>query len=39
MTTDPIADFFVRIKNGQAVKSEKIDVPASRLKAGFYSEL
>jgi len=32
MTTDPIADFFVRIKNAQAVKSEKIDVPASRLK-------
>ncbi len=32
MTTDPIADFFVRIKNAQAVKSEKIDVPASRIK-------
>ena len=32
MMTDPIADFFVRIKNAQAVKSEKIDVPASRIK-------
>jgi small subunit ribosomal protein S8 len=32
MMTDPIADMLTRIRNAALVKSEKVDVPASRLK-------
>jgi small subunit ribosomal protein S8 len=33
MQTDPIADFFTRIRNAAAAKHQRVDVPASRLKA------
>ena len=33
MQTDPIADFLTTIRNGAAAKHQRIDVPASRLKA------
>jgi small subunit ribosomal protein S8 len=33
VVTDSIADFLVRIKNGQKARFEKVDIPASRLKA------
>jgi small subunit ribosomal protein S8 len=32
VVTDSIADFLVRIKNGQKARFEKVDIPASRLK-------
>lgn len=32
MMTDPLADMLTRIRNAALVKSEKVDVPASRLK-------
>lgn len=33
MTTDPIADFLTRIRNGSRAKHPRVDVPASKLKA------
>ncbi|NIQ03760.1 MAG: 30S ribosomal protein S8 [Nitrospinaceae bacterium] len=33
MMTDPIADFFTRIRNGVMVRHEKVDIPHSRIKA------
>ena len=30
--TDPIADLFTRIRNGQMVKHTKVDIPNSRMK-------
>ncbi len=35
MVTDPIADFLNRIKNGQNARFDKVDIPASRLKASL----
>ncbi|MCX8027902.1 MAG: 30S ribosomal protein S8 [Thermodesulfovibrionales bacterium] len=32
MMTDPIADMLTRIRNAIQIKSEKVDVPASRIK-------
>lgn len=32
MMTDPIADMLTRIRNAALIKSEKVDVPASRIK-------
>jgi len=32
MITDPIADMFTRIRNGNAKLVEKVDVPSSKLK-------
>jgi small subunit ribosomal protein S8 len=32
MLTDPIADMLTRIRNSVLIKSEKVDIPASRLK-------
>ncbi len=31
--TDPVADFLTRVRNAIAVKHQKVDVPASKLKA------
>jgi small subunit ribosomal protein S8 len=33
MMTDPVADMLTRIRNGMMARQEKVDVPASRLKA------
>lgn len=33
--TDPIADLLTRIRNGSREKHEKVDVPASRIKANI----
>ena len=33
--SDPIADFLVRIKNGQKARFEKVDIPASKMKASL----
>jgi small subunit ribosomal protein S8 len=33
MMTDPVADLLTRIRNGLMARQEKVDVPASRLKA------
>lgn len=33
--TDPIADFLVRIRNGQKARFDKVDIPASRMKASL----
>jgi len=33
MMTDPVADLLTRIRNGMMARQEKVDVPASRLKA------
>lgn len=33
MTTDPIADMLTRIRNSILARQEKVDVPASKLKA------
>jgi small subunit ribosomal protein S8 len=33
MVTDPIADMLTRIRNGSMSEQEKVDIPASRLKA------
>lgn len=38
-TTDPIADFIVRIKNAGAVKKEAISVPYSKMKAAIADAL
>lgn len=32
MMTDPIADMLTRIRNAVQIKSEKVDIPASRIK-------
>ncbi|SEG49691.1 SSU ribosomal protein S8P [Bryocella elongata] len=31
--TDPVADFLTRIRNAQGARHQKLDVPASKLKA------
>jgi small subunit ribosomal protein S8 len=33
--TDPIADLLTRIRNGSSEKHEKVDIPASRIKANI----
>ncbi|ABK17256.1 30S ribosomal protein S8 [Syntrophobacter fumaroxidans] len=33
--SDPIADFLNRIKNGQKARFDKVDIPASRMKASL----
>ncbi len=33
--SDPIADFLNRIKNGQKARFEKVDIPASKMKASL----
>lgn len=33
--TDPIADFLTRIRNGQKARFDKVDIPASRMKASL----
>ncbi len=33
--TDPIADFLNRIMNGQRARFDKVDIPASRMKASL----
>jgi small subunit ribosomal protein S8 len=33
MTSDPIADMLTRIRNGIMARQEKVDIPASKLKA------
>jgi small subunit ribosomal protein S8 len=33
MQTDPIGDFLTRIRNATAAKHQRVDVPASKLKA------
>lgn len=33
MQTDPIADFLTRLRNAAAAKHQRVDVPASKLKA------
>lgn len=35
MMTDPIADMLTRIRNGISAGKEKVDIPASRMKAGI----
>ena len=35
MMTDPIADMLTRIRNGISAGKEKIDIPASKMKAGI----
>lgn len=35
VTSDPIADLLTRIRNGCKARLEKIDVPASRIKASI----
>ena len=37
--TDPVADLLARIRNGYSAKQEKVDVPASRLKANIVKVL
>src|SRR5262252_7465783 len=32
MQTDPIADFFTRVRNATAAKHQRVDVPVSKLK-------
>lgn len=32
---DPIADFLIQIKNAQKARFEKVDIPASRIKANI----
>ena len=33
MMTDPIADLFTRIRNGQMVRHPRVDVPGSKMKS------
>lgn len=33
--TDPIADFLVRIKNGQKARFDKVDIPSSKMKVSL----
>ena len=37
--TDPVADLLTRVRNGYRAKAEKVDVPASRLKANIVKVL
>jgi small subunit ribosomal protein S8 len=37
--TDPVADLLTRIRNGYKAKLDKVDVPASRLKANIVKVL
>lgn len=37
--TDPVADLLTRIRNGYQAKEDKVDVPASRLKANIVKVL
>lgn len=37
--TDPVADLLTRIRNGYSAKADKVDVPASRLKANIVKVL
>jgi small subunit ribosomal protein S8 len=37
--TDPVADLLTRIRNGYRAKLEKVDVPASKLKANIVKVL
>lgn len=37
--TDPVADLLSRIRNGYQARAEKVDVPASRLKANIVKVL
>lgn len=37
--TDPVADLLARIRNGYRAKQDKVDVPASRLKANIVKVL
>lgn len=37
--TDPVADLLTRIRNGYRAKLDKVDVPASRLKANIVKVL
>jgi small subunit ribosomal protein S8 len=33
--SDPIADFLIRIKNAQKARFDRVDIPASRMKASI----
>ena len=33
MMTDPIADLFTRIRNGQMVRHPRVDIPGSKMKS------
>lgn len=35
MMTDPISDMLTRIRNASAIDAERVDVPASRIKANI----
>ena len=35
MVSDPIGDFLNRIRNGQKARFDKVDIPASRIKASL----
>ena len=35
MMTDPVADFLTRIRNAVMAKHDRIEIPASKLKAGI----
>jgi len=37
--TDPVADLLTRIRNGYRARQDKVDVPASRLKANIVKVL
>lgn len=37
--TDPVADLLTRIRNGYRAKQDRVDVPASRLKANIVKVL
>lgn len=37
--TDPVADLLTRIRNGYRAKMERVDIPASRLKANIVKVL
>lgn len=37
--TDPVADLLARIRNGYRARQDKVDVPASRLKANIVKVL
>jgi len=34
MLTDPIADMLTRIRNSMRIKSDKVDIPISKMKTG-----
>jgi small subunit ribosomal protein S8 len=37
--TDPVADLLTRVRNGYRARADKVDVPASRLKANIVKVL